>query len=40
MKTQRAKPMRTLVGHSYGFTRENHDWHACEVSVLSIKGRV
>jgi len=27
-----------LVGHSYVFMRENHDWHSCEVSVLSIKG--
>ena len=28
-----------LVGQSYVFMRENHDWHSCEVSVLAAKGK-
>ena len=31
--------VQRVVGHSYVFMRENHDWHSCEVSVLSIKGK-
>ena len=31
--------LKRLVGHSYVFCRDNHDWHGCEVSVISIKGK-
>lgn len=34
----RANLLHRQVGHSYVFIRENHRWHGCEVSVLSIKG--
>lgn len=37
--TARADSLRRMVGHSYVFMRENHDWHSCEVSVLAIKGK-
>lgn len=26
------------VGHCYVFMRDDHDWHSCEVAVLSIDG--
>lgn len=39
--TATARPDRGLrmVGQSYVFMRDNHDWHTCEVSVIAIKGK-
>lgn len=34
-----SRSLKRLVGHSYVFMRDNHDWHSCEVSVLAIKGK-
>ena len=38
-RERRSRSLQRLVGHSYVFMRDNHDWHACEVSVLAIKGK-
>lgn len=31
-------PLPLPVGASFVFFRDGHDWHGCEVSVLSVKG--
>jgi hypothetical protein len=32
------QPLPRLVGQCYVFMRENHEWHASEVAVISIEG--
>lgn len=27
--------LQRLVGHTYVFMREGHDWHGCEVTMIS-----
>mgnify|MGYP006914137671 FL=1 len=27
--------LQRLVGHTYVFMREGHDWHGCEVTLIS-----
>lgn len=27
--------LQRLVGHAYVFMREGHDWHGCEVTLIS-----
>ncbi|MDF3059390.1 MAG: hypothetical protein K0R17_3605 [Rariglobus sp.] len=31
-------PHSVEIGHAYVFFRDDHKWHGCEVSVISIKG--
>lgn len=37
--TNEGHSLRRLVGQCYVFMRENHDWHSCEVAVISITGK-
>lgn len=35
-----SQPHGRKVGQCYVFMRDDHDWHACEVAVLCIKGEL